>query len=104
MDLLNHINPLYSISGFGVGLLIGLTGVGGGALMTPLPVLLFGIHPATAVGTDLLYASVTKSVGAAIHGTHGTVDWGITGRLAAGSVPGTVLTVLLLHRMWRLRD
>src|ERR1700684_1837411 len=97
--VLPDINLLYSASGFGVGLLVGLTGVGGGALMTPLLVLLFGIHPTTAVGTDLLYASVPKSVGAAIHGTHGTVNWVITGRLAAGSVPGTVLTVLLLHRM-----
>ena len=99
MDLLNYINPLYSISEFGVGLLVGLTGVGGGALMTPLLVLLFGIHPATAVGTDLLYASVTKSVGASVHGIHGTVDWRITGFLAAGSVPGVALTIPISHRM-----
>ena len=60
-------NPLYSLAGFLVGMLVGLTGVGGGSLMTPLLVLLFGFHPATAVGTDLLYASVTKSVGTAVH-------------------------------------
>ena len=65
--------------------------------MTPLLILLFGIHPATAVGTDLLYAAVTKSLGTAFHGLKGTVDWRITGRLAAGSVPATLLTVLLLH-------
>ena len=51
------IDPLYSLSGFFVGMLVGMTGVGGGALMTPILILLFGIHPATAVGTDLLYAA-----------------------------------------------
>ena len=61
--ILSAYNPLYSLAGFLVGVLVGLTGVGGGSLMTPLLVLLFGFHPATAVGTDLLYASVTKSVG-----------------------------------------
>jgi uncharacterized protein len=99
MDLLNHITPLYSASGFGVGLLVGLTGVGGGALMTPVLVLLFGIHPATAVGTDLLYASITKSVGALVHGVRATVDWRITVCLAAGSMPAAVLTIVLLHHM-----
>ncbi len=61
--MLGSIDPLYSLSGFFVGLLIGQTGMGGGALMTPLLILLFGIHPATAVGTDLLYASATKTAG-----------------------------------------
>jgi uncharacterized membrane protein YfcA len=98
MHFLTSINPLYSISGFLVGALVGLTGVGGGALMTPLLVLLFGIHADTAVGTDLLYAAATKSVGTAVHGASGTVDWGIVGRLAAGSVPATVLTLLILAR------
>src|SRR5438270_10891363 len=60
---MSSINPLYSLSGLLVGLLVGQTGVGGGSLMTPLLVLAFGIHPATAVGTDLLYASVTKRSG-----------------------------------------
>ena len=59
LSFLYLINPLYTASGFAVGMLVGFTGVGGGALMTPLLVLLFGIHPATAVGTDLLYAGVT---------------------------------------------
>lgn len=98
MSLLAHINPLYSLSGFAVGLLVGLTGVGGGSLMTPLLVLLFGIHPTTAVGTDLLYAAATKTVGAATHGAVGTVDWPIVGRLAVGSVPASVITLYLLSR------
>lgn len=90
------INFLYSISGFLVGGLVGFTGVGGGALMTPLLVLLFGIVPTTAVGTDLIYASITKTAGTLVHGFHGTVEWRIVRRLAAGSVPATVLTILAL--------
>ena len=92
-------NPLYAASGFLVGALVGLTGVGGGALMTPLLVLLFHFHPSTAVGTDLLYASATKSVGATVHGANKTVDWRITGRMALGSVPATVATVALLYAL-----
>jgi len=92
-----HLNYLYSLSGLGVGVLVGLTGVGGGSLMTPLLVLMFGIHPTTAVGTDLLYAAVTKTGGTFVHGLRGTVDWRITGRLAAGSVPATALTLLGLY-------
>jgi uncharacterized membrane protein YfcA len=64
--------------------------------MTPLLVLLFGIHPATAVGTDLLFASLTKTGGTLVHGLSNTVDWKITRRLASGSVPATALTLLLL--------
>ena len=70
-----HVDPLYSLAGVLVGMLVGLTGVGGGSLMTPLLVLVFGFHPATAVGTDLLYASGTKAVGTAVHGWRGSVDW-----------------------------
>ncbi len=92
------IDPLYSLSGFMVGMLVGQTGVGGGSLMTPLLVLLFGIHPATAVGTDLLYAAVTKGVGTVAHGLHGSVNWRITSRLASGSVPATLLTLLVMSR------
>jgi uncharacterized membrane protein YfcA len=86
----------YAISGLLVGTLVGLTGVGGGSLMTPLLVLLFGFNPATAVGTDLLFAAVTKTVGTTIHSAGKTVDWQIVGRLACGSVPATVLTLLAL--------
>ena len=79
-----------------VGTLVGLTGVGGGSLMTPILVLIFNFHPATAVGTDLLYASITKSVGTAVHGHRKTVDWRIVGRLAAGSVPMAIVTLFVL--------
>ena len=93
------IDPLYSLSGFGVGALIGLTGVGGGSLMTPLLILLFGIHPATAVGTDLLFAACTKSIGVAVHARSQTVDWRITGLLAAGSLPVSAVTIAALSRL-----
>ena len=96
MDLLHTINPLYSVSGFAVGFLVGMTGVGGGSLMTPLLILLFGIHASTAVGTDLLYACATKTCGTAVHGLLHTVDWRVVRRLAAGSVPATALTILAL--------
>ncbi len=73
-----------------------MTGVGGGSLLTPLLILLFGIHPATAVGTDLLYASATKVAGTAVHGLSRTIDWTIVRRLASGSVPATIVTLLCL--------
>ena len=92
-------NPLLPLSGFAVGLLVGLTGVGGGSLMTPLLILLFGFKPATAVGTDLLYAALTKSGGSWVHHRHGNVDWALAGRLALGSVPAAGLTLLLLARL-----
>src|SRR5580700_10575061 len=66
---------LYPLSGFVVGALVGLTGMGGGSLMTPLLILLFGVHPLTAVGTDLLFAATTKTAGTAIHSKNGNVDW-----------------------------
>jgi uncharacterized protein len=93
------IDALFSVSGFVVGLLVGQTGMGGGSLMTPMLVLLFGVHPATAVGTDLLYASATKSVGTFVHGLNHTVNWRLVGRLAAGSVPASAITLLLAARM-----
>ena len=86
----------YSIAGVLVGMLVGLTGVGGGSLMTPLLVIVFNFHPATAVGTDLLYASATKTVGTAVHGWRGTVDWKVVRRLALGSLPATLLTLWAL--------
>ncbi len=88
--------PAYAVSGALVGLLVGLTGVGGGSLMTPLLVLFFGFHPSTAVGTDLLFASVTKTVGTAVHSSGKTVDWRIVGRLAMGSVPATLLSLAVI--------
>jgi uncharacterized membrane protein YfcA len=99
MAFLSAVQPLYIASGLVVGMLVGLTGVGGGSLMTPLLILLFGIHPVTAVGTDLLYASVTKVGGTAVHGFNRTIDWRVVGRLALGSVPMTALTLLALYEM-----
>ena len=98
----------YSLAGVLVGLVVGLTGVGGGSLMTPLLVLVFGVAPTTAVGTDLLYASATKTVGTTVHGWRGTVDWRVVARLAMGSVPATILTLLALGHarqgQYRARD
>ncbi|MFL5280207.1 MAG: sulfite exporter TauE/SafE family protein [Rhodopila sp.] len=96
--MLIAIDPVYVLSGFLVGFLVGQTGVGGGSLMTPLLVLLFHIAPGTAVGTDLLYAAVTKTVGTLVHGLHQTVEWRVVVRLASGSTPATLLTLLLLSR------
>jgi uncharacterized membrane protein YfcA len=90
---MSAIPYLYAISGFAVGLLVGMTGVGGGALMTPMLILLFGIHPAAAVGTDLLHAAATKTAGSIVHGLKGTIDWTVVRRLAMGSVPMTVVTI-----------
>jgi uncharacterized membrane protein YfcA len=96
-NLLAHIDPLYVISGVLVGGLVGFTGVGGGSLMTPILILIFGVHPASAVGTDLLYAAATKTGGSLVHGYNRTIDWKVVGRLALGSVPMTALSVLLLY-------
>jgi len=87
---------MYTLSGFIVGAIVGLTGVGGGSLMTPLLVLLFGIHPATAVGTDLLYAAITKAGGTVVHARKGHVDWRVTRLLGAGSIPAAALTIWAL--------
>src|SRR5271168_5575561 len=97
MDIIGSIHLAYVASGFGVGFLVGMTGVGGGSLMTPILVLLFGMRLTTAVGTDLLFAAATKSVGVAVHGWGGSIDWRVTGRLALGSLPAAALTIALLH-------
>jgi uncharacterized protein len=99
MLTMDMIDPLYVASGFGVGLLVGLTGVGGGSLMTPLLILLFGIHPATAVGTDLLYAAATKTGGGVVHGWARSIHWPAVIRLASGSIPASLLTLAVL---WQL--
>ena len=88
---------LYTLSGFIVGFVVGVTGVGGGSLMTPVLVLMFGIAPATAVGTDLMYASLTKMGGSWVHGRRGTVDWKVVKLLAMGSLPAALLSMALLH-------
>jgi uncharacterized membrane protein YfcA len=85
-------------------MLVGMTGVGGGSLMTPILVLLFNFHPATAVGTDLLYASVTKTVGTAVHNKRETVDWKIVISLACGSVPSSIATIYVMSRVGTLAE
>jgi hypothetical protein len=93
-DLMHHLP--FALSGFAVGAMVGLTGVGGGSLMTPLLVLLFGIHPATAVGTDLLYAGITKISGSTVHSMKGSIDWKVTRRLVMGSAPASLVCLALL--------
>lgn len=87
------------ISGFIVGILVGMTGVGGGSLMAPILILVFGVSPATAVGTDLWFAGITKTVGGAIHHAKQCADWQVVRRLAAGSVPAAVVTLAVLHAL-----
>jgi uncharacterized membrane protein YfcA len=83
--MLEHFDALHAVAGLLVGILVGVTGVGGGSLMTPILVLLFGVNPGTAVGTDLLFASMTKVVGSAVHGKRDTIDWRILLRLASAA-------------------
>jgi uncharacterized protein len=87
------------VLGFVVGALVGATGVGAGAMTTPVLVLGFGVHPAIAVGTDLLFAAVTKSVGAVRHHKLGSIDVRVLGWLAAGSVPAAAITLVALSRL-----
>ncbi|MGK5049430.1 sulfite exporter TauE/SafE family protein [Janthinobacterium sp. GB4P2] len=86
----------YIVSGFAVGLLVGMTGVGGGSLMTPLLTLLFGVPPSVAVGTDLAFASITKSAGTLTHRLRGTIRWDIVKRLCIGALPAAVVATLAL--------
>ncbi|MCC7152385.1 MAG: sulfite exporter TauE/SafE family protein [Rubrivivax sp.] len=92
--MLAWVDPL---AGFGVGLVVGLTGVGGGSLMTPVLVLLLGVAPATAVGTDLWFAALTKLAGSAVHQGHGAVDWQVLRRLWLGSLPTSLALLVWLH-------
>jgi uncharacterized membrane protein YfcA len=90
----------YIFSGLLVGMLVGITGVGGGSLMTPLLVFMFNFNPAVAVGTDLLFASITKTAGVFVHhGTHQSVDWKIVRQMAYGSLPAAALTIFLLRHL-----
>jgi hypothetical protein len=93
------IDPHYAVVGFLVGALVGVTGVGGGALMTPILVVLFGVSPATAVGTDLLFAAATKTIGSLVHGINGTIEWRVVRRLATGSIPATAVALVLLSSL-----
>ena len=87
------------VFGLGVGVLIGLTGIGGGSLMTPLLVLFAGVHPVVAIGTDLAYGAVTKTLGGWRHLRQGTVDLGVSKWLAVGSVPGSLAGVVAVNRL-----
>jgi uncharacterized protein len=93
------MDPLVVLFGLGVGILIGLTGIGGGSLMTPLLILVVGVQPVVAIGTDLAYGAITKTVGGFKHLRSGTVDLGVSKWMAFGSVPGSVAGVFLLERL-----
>jgi uncharacterized membrane protein YfcA len=93
------MDPLIIVFGLGVGVLIGMTGIGGGSLMTPLLIIFAGIQPTVAIGTDLAYGAVTKTVGGWRHWRNHTVDFGVCWWLAAGSVPGALVGVWLLDRL-----
>ena len=88
-----------AFSGFIVGILVGMTGVGGGSLMAPILILVFGIAPATAVGTDLWFAGITKTVGGAIHHAKQCADWQVVRRLGTGSVPAAIITLVILNQL-----
>src|SRR5438477_4932543 len=96
MEHLVSPDLLYGISGFCIGVLVGMTGAGGGSLLTPLLILLFGVQPTTAVGTDLLFAASTKATGTIVHSAARTVDWVLVRLLAVGSVPATIATLVVL--------
>jgi len=93
------MDPVVVLFGLGVGVLVGMTGIGGGSLMTPLLILVVGVKPVVAIGTDLAYGAITKTVGGWRHFRKGTVDMGISGWLAAGSVPGSLVGVWLVERL-----
>jgi uncharacterized membrane protein YfcA len=99
MSMFAQFDIMHTIAGLLVGLLVGLTGVGGGSLMTPLLVLMFGVNPQTAVGTDLLFAASTKTIGSAVHGWRETVNWKIVRRLTLGSMPAAILTLAVLAKI-----
>lgn len=90
---------MHAISGFLVGLLVGMTGVGGGSLMAPILILIFGVPATTAIGTDLWFAGITKTVGGAIHHAKRSADLTVVLRLAMGSLPAAVATLLAMHAM-----
>ncbi len=98
------MSTTYIIAGFAVGLLVGMTGVGGGSLMTPLLTLLFGVSPSVAVGTDLAFASITKGVGTITHRFNRTVQWPIVGRLCLGALPAALLATLALNHFGTLEQ
>jgi uncharacterized membrane protein YfcA len=95
------VDPAIVAFGLGVGVLVGMTGIGGGSLMTPLLILVFGIKPITAVGTDLAYGAITKTVGGWRHLRQGTVDMSLSLWMAVGSVPAAIGGVYVLELIER---
>jgi uncharacterized protein len=95
------VDPALVVFGLGVGVLVGMTGIGGGSLMTPLLILVFGINPATAIGTDLAYGAVTKTLGAYKHWRQRTVDFTLSTWMAVGSVPAAIFGVYVLDLIRR---
>jgi len=93
------VDFLFTIAGFLVGFVIGMTGVGGGSLMTPILVLGFSIPPAIAVGTDLLYAAITKSVGVFAHHKHGNIKWKVVALLSMGSIPASFCSIFAIKQL-----
>jgi uncharacterized membrane protein YfcA len=93
------VDPLIILFGFGVGILVGTTGIGGGSLMTPILILIFGFKPTTAIGTDLAYGAITKTVGGYRHWKQKTVDFGLSTWMAFGSVPAAIAGVYVLKRL-----
>ncbi len=91
------LDLLAILSGFGIGAIVGMTGVGGGSLMTPLLITVFKLNPAVAIGTDLWFAAITKFSGSVAHHRHGHVDYRIAGWLLAGSIPASVATIVTMH-------
>jgi uncharacterized protein len=85
------------LSGLGVGIIVGMTGVGGGSLMTPLLLSVFKLNPAVAIGTDLWFAAITKISGSVAHHQSGHVQWKLTAYLLAGSIPASLVTISLMH-------
>jgi len=90
------IDATYVLAGAFTGFVVGLTGVGGGALMTPILLIIFGVSPTTAIATDLWFAAITKTVGAGVHHKNGNIDWQVAKRLWLGSLPIAMLVVLLV--------
>jgi uncharacterized protein len=91
------LDPMLMAAGAGTGLLVGLTGVGGGALMTPLLLLVFGFNPLAAVGTDLWFAAITKSVASRVYHGHGLIDWQVVKRLWCGSLTCSAATLIWMR-------
>ena len=94
-----EFNILLPLAGFGVGVIVGMTGVGGGALMTPALIFGLGVTPVVAVGTDLIFAGLTKSIGVYAHRVAGNVDWPAMRLLAYGSIPATIVSIVILNRL-----